>query len=252
MGENQQIVVIACAVLREVIGQYTKDRSMQFICMEYGLHLTPQKMTPAIQAQIDALPAPSTVLIGFGLCGNGLVGIKSRHHTLIIPRVDDCVSLFLGSRQAYLREFQADPATYYLTPGWLECGGEPKSEYEKCRDKYGPEKAAFVSDALYARYRRVCLVAFTREDLDRYRPRAIEVAEFCRERWGWKYQERVGSDALIRRLLDVARVRVAADEAPDLQDFVVVKPGEEVRQEPFMSGQTLQEESGTCSTYTTK
>jgi hypothetical protein len=252
MGENREIVVIACAVLREVISRNIKDRSMQVICMEYGLHLTPQKTTPAIQAQIDALPASSTVLIGFGLCGNGLVGLKSRHHTLVIPRVDDCISLFLGSRRAYLREFHADPATYYLTPGWLECGGEPKSEYEKCRDKYGPEKAALISDALYGRYRRVCFVAITPEDLERYRPRAIEVAEFCRKRWSWKYQERVGSDALIRRLLDAGRARVAADEAPDLQDFVIIKPGEEVRQEPFMAGQTLQEEPGTCTTYTIK
>jgi hypothetical protein len=252
MGESQQIVIIACAVLREVIDQHIKERSMQFICMEYGLHLTPQKMTPAIQAQIDALEAPSTVLIGFGLCGNGVVGLKSRHHTLIIPRVDDCVSLFLGSRQAYLREFNAHPATYYLTPGWLECGGEPKSEYLRYCDRYGPAKAALISDALYGRYRRVCFVAFRREDLDRYRPRAIEVAEFCRERWGWKYQERVGSDALIRRLLDIARAGVAPEEAANPQEFLVIRPGEEVRQEPFMTAQTLQEETGTCTTYTTK
>ncbi|MBZ5496500.1 MAG: DUF1638 domain-containing protein [Acidobacteriia bacterium] len=250
MAENQQAVVIACAVLREVV---RTGIEIPFIFMDYGLHLTPRKMRAAIQEQIDALAAPHLVLIGFGLCGNGLIGLQARHHTLIIPRVDDCVSFFLGSRAAYLREFHAEPATYYITPGWLECGGEPMSEHQKHCDKYGPAKAALISDALYGRYRKVCFVAFSPQDLERYRPRAMRVAEFCRERWRWQYTERVGSDALIRRLLEFGRAAVPAGDLCVTEDFVIIKPGEEVRQEQFLMNETaLTEKSGSCTTCTIK
>jgi len=243
MAANRQILVIACAVFKEVIPQYIREASTQVVFMEYGLHLTPRKLSAAIQEQIDAQTEPRLVLIGFGLCGNGLIGLKSRSHTLILPRVDDCVALHLGSQADYLAAFQAEPATYYLTPGWLECGGEPMSEHEKCRARFGPEKADLISDALYGQYRRTCLITFTAEDLARYRPRAMQVAAFCRERWGWQYQERVGSDALIKRLLDAGNKAAVASEPQDSRDFLVIDPGGEVSQEMYLPSLDIQEEA---------
>lgn len=243
-GSHKSIVIIACAVFRDVINAYPGARDATVVFMDYGLHLTPRKMRAAIQEQIDALAAPSMVMIGFGLCGNGLAGIQPRCHTLVIPRIDDCVSLYLGSRAAYLDAFQAGPATYYLTPGWLECGGEPMSEHRKCVDQYGLEKAGMVSDMLYGKYRNVCFVAFTPEEMDRYRPRALEVAAFCREHWGWLYSERLGSDRLIRRLIDMGRI--GPEEADG--EFVIVKPGGEVRQEEFLLTPILSGDDSCIST----
>jgi hypothetical protein len=252
MAESPPTVIITCAVLREAIQKLLADQSTRIIVMDYGLHLTPQKMRAAIQEQIDGLASPHLVLIGFGLCGNGLVGLKSRNHTLVIPCVDDCIALFFGSRTAFLREFHADPGTYYLTPGWLECQGEPRGEHLKCCEKYGPEKAALITDALYGRYRKACFIALTPEDLEQYRAQATEVAEFCRERWGWQYKEAVGSDVFIRRLLEFARDGISVDARQDPEDFVFIRPGEEVRQQPFMLQATIQEESDSCTTYTIK
>lgn len=235
-------VVIACAVFRGTIQNYIHDQNTRVIVMDYGLHLTPQKMRAAIQEQIDALAAPHLVLIGFGLCGNGLVGLKSRNHILVIPRVDDCVALFFGSRRTYLQEFRAEPGTFYLTPGWLECGGEPRSEYLKCTARYGVEKATLISNALYGRYRRACLIALSAEELEKYRGQAGEVAAFCRERWGWGYKEIVGSPALIQRLLDFSRQEIPADRLRTTEEYVVIRAGEEVSQEPFMLEAAIQEE----------
>jgi hypothetical protein len=253
MPEMQPTAIIACAVFRDVFHNRGAGPDIPIILMDYGLHLTPRKMRAAIQERLDALCAPHCILIGFGLCGNGLAGLKSRQHMLVIPRVDDCISLFLGSRAAYLREFRDNPATYYLTPGWLECGGEPWSEYQKQCARYGADKASLIADALYGRYRKICFVAFTPEEQERYRPRALQVAEFCRERWNWKYEERIGSDALIRKLLEFACAGSAGVAACGSEEFVIIRPGEEVLQEQFMeSRSTFQEESGTCTTYTIK
>ncbi len=242
MPANQPTVVIACAVFRGTIQDMIGNQNTRVMVMDYGLHLTPQKMRAAIQQQIDDLATPHIVLIGFGLCGNGLVGLKSRHHTLVIPRVDDCVALFFGSRKTYLREFQAEPGTYYLTPGWLECGGEPRSEYLKCVEKYGTEKAMLISNTLYGRYRKACFIALSAAELEQYRAQARQVADFCRMRWGWEYKEVVGSPALIERLLEFGRPGASTDEFHSTEEYVVIQPGGEVTQEQFMLQPTLRKE----------
>ena len=242
MPVNQPTVVIACAVFRGAIQKLIGDQKTRIVVMDYGLHLTPQKMRAAIQDQIDGLTVPHLVLIGFGLCGNGLVGLKSRGHTLVIPRVDDCVALFFGSRATYLKEFQAEPGTYYLTPGWLECGGEPRTEYLKCVEKYGTEKATLISNTLYGRYRKACFIALTPAELDQYRAQARQVAEFCRMRWGWEYKEVIGSPALLERLLEFGREKISTGELRSSEEYVVIQPGEEITQAPFMLQPMLQEE----------
>jgi hypothetical protein len=40
---------------------------------------------------------------------------------------------------AYMREFNSTPGTYYLTKGWLESGSDPLKEYHENLQKYGPE-----------------------------------------------------------------------------------------------------------------
>ena len=82
---------------------------------------------------------------------------------------------------------------------------------------------------MYGRYKRLCFVAHNQVDLDEYRPRALEVAAFCAQRWGMTYEERIGSDGLIRRLLEAPRRR---GELGD--DFVIIPPGGTVQQKMFI------------------
>jgi len=98
---------------------------------------------------------------------------------LLIPRADDCIAILLGSYQAYLKEFNDNPGTYYLTKGWLESGSDPLKEYRQVRDKYGAENAEWIMDQQYQHYNRLVLVAHTQEDLEKYPPRAQEIARYC-------------------------------------------------------------------------
>ena len=197
------------------------------IFMDYGLHRQPGKMTRELQEMIDGIETPSMILLGYGLCGKGLAGIKSGKHTAKIPRVDDCRAILLGSRKAYRREFSAVPGTYYLSKGWLESGSHPLKEYEEYVDKYGAEKTKWIMDQQYQNYERLLLVGHTQNDLKTYRPQAQEVARYC-EQWGMRYEEMLGSDEYVRRLL-------AVDEISDHnEDFVIIPPGGEIRQEQFI------------------
>jgi hypothetical protein len=201
----------------------------QITFLDYGLHRVPAKLTLAVQEEIDKLTEPSLVVLGYGLCGNGLDGVKARQHRLLISRADDCIAILLGSYKRYIQEFESEPGTYYLTKGWLESGSNPLSEYEEYKERFGEKEAEWLMDQQYQHYSRLVLVAHNQKDLDTYRPQAQEVAKFC-ERWDMRYEEILGSDIYVKRLVEMA---TSAGEAN--QDFVVVQPGGEIKQKQFIS-----------------
>lgn len=227
-ADKLPIVIIACQVFQSILEQrLPPDLAGQISFMDYGLHRVPAKMTGALQDAIDSIRQPSLVVLGYGLCGNGLRGLKAGQHTLLVARVDDCIAILLGSHAAYMREFNREPGTYYLTKGWLESGSDPLKEYLEYKEKY-PEDADWLMDQQYQHYKRLVFVAHNQADLEAYRPRALEVARFC-ERWGMRYEEVLGSEWYVRRLIEVAANLDQADS-----DFVVIPPGGEIRQDQFM------------------
>jgi hypothetical protein len=237
--ERMPIHVIACHVLQDLLEPLLPDDLAEDVTFqEYGLHRVPDKLTRTIQERIDAVEEPSLIVLGYGLCGNGVQGVKSRQHTLLIPRTDDCIAILLGSRRAYRREFNAVPGTYYLSKGWLESGSHPLSEYQEYAEKYGREDAEWILDQQYQHYERVALVAHSKPALEASAPAAREVARFCK-RWDMRYEEILGSDDYVRRLIDAAiALRDGATLGEDgiERDFVVVPPGNEVRTSAFVLG----------------
>jgi hypothetical protein len=229
MMDQLPIVVIACRVFQDLLEHYLpSDLVDQVTFLDYGLHEFPKKLTKAVQEQIDGVQGPSRILLSYGLCGNGLNGIQAGEHTLVIPRADDCIAIFLGSYQAYLKEFNDNPGTYYLTKGWLESGSDPLKQYHQTVEKYGAETGEWIMDQQYMNYRRLVFVAHTQEDLERYRPRAQEVAEYC-ARWGMKYEEVLGSDAYIRNLVEAVNTLSDSNE-----EFLVISPGGIIQQNYFL------------------
>jgi hypothetical protein len=225
----QPVVVIACKVFQNFIEAYLPDGlAGEITFLDYGLHAVPRKLKTTLQEQIDAVAEPSLIVLGYGLCGNGLHGIKAGLHTLLVPRTDDCIAVFLGSYAAYQREFNNTPGTYYLTKGWLESGSNPLAEYQKYVEKYGEKQARWLMDTQYQHYRRLALVAHQPADLEKYRPQAREVADYCAQ-WGVSYEEILGSDAYVKRLGQVAQALELAGD-----DFVVVPPGGELKQSHFL------------------
>jgi hypothetical protein len=225
----QPVVVIACKVFQNFIEAYLPDGlAGEITFLDYGLHAVPRNLKTTLQAQIDSVAEPSLIVLGYGLCGNGLHGIKAGAHTLLVPRTDDCIAILLGSYAAYQREFNDTPGTYYLSKGWLESGSNPLQEYQGYVEKYGEKQASWLMDTQYRHYQRLALVAHRPDDMEKYRPLAKEVAKYCAQ-WGVRYEEILGSDAYVRRLGQVAQALELAGE-----DFVVVPPGGELKQNQFL------------------
>ena len=227
--QKNPIVVIACAVFQDLLENLLPEGlASQVTFLDYGLHIAPANLAKTLQATIDNIAEPSFIVLGYGLCGNGLNNLQSGVHTLLVPRADDCIAILLGSYKAYRQEFDNNPGTYYLTKGWLKSGSDPLREYEVLLEKYGSKKADWLMDMQYKNYKRLVLVAHSQDELDTYRPRALEVAEYC-ERWGMKYEEILGSDIYIRLLVEGATTLSKSDDS-----FLLISPESTIQQRQFI------------------
>ena len=160
------------------------------------------------------------IVLGYGLCSNGIVGICARRHPLIVPRIHDCISLFLGSHGSYEDQAKKEPGTYYLTPGWIEKGETPLSKYESYARSYGEETAKWVLHEEMKNYTRILLINTGVYEIDRYREIARQNAEFL----GISCQEVKGSPVLFRALV----------RGPREKDFLHIERGHTIQQAMFL------------------
>ena len=212
--------VLACATVMEEMLPLLPE-GMAYQVLDFGLHVNPAGLKRALQNAVDAAAGTADeVILGYGLCSMAVVGLRANGCTLVVPRVDDCISIFLGSGRAYKQQARAEPGTYYLTKGWLEVGDTPFSDYNRLAGKYGPEKAEWIIRQMIKNYTRLALIDTGRQaDLDRYRDQARRLAE----RWSLRFEEIRGSDALVRQMLF----------GPWDETFVVVPSGQLIRYEHF-------------------
>ena len=198
-----------------------------------GLHdLGVERMVPRLQEQIEALSGEGydAIVLVYGLCNNGIVGLQGLDTRLVIARAHDCITLFMGDRQRYLAYFHAHPGTYYRTTGWLEhanstsVGEETVTQklglamqYEELVIKYGQDNAKYIRETLgdwKQNYDRLTYIRMGLECEEPFREMARrEAAEK-----GWTFDEVDGSMNLLRKA-----IHGEWDE-----DFVVLEPGQTV------------------------
>jgi hypothetical protein len=220
--EEKKILIIACSIMKDELVHVRPD-GISFVFLEQSLHRTPQKMKEAIQEEInkaEGWEGGDSIILSYGLCSNGIVGIKANRHTIVIPRVHDCITLFLGSRERYFEEHQKEPGTYYLTRGWIEEKKSPLGIYEEYCQRYGKETAEWAIKEELKNYTRIALVESELGLSDNHRKHAQENARFLNLR----YEEIKGSLDFFRKII----------QGPWDKDFVVLKPGEEATQEIFL------------------
>jgi hypothetical protein len=151
--------VIACETLRNELEHCAAraNRSTEIFWIESGLHNTPGSLHDRLQKTLDELKGFARVLLCFGFCGNSVLGLRTGDFELIVPRVDDCISLLLGSLKLR-RDLDRRFAAYYLTEGWMSGEQNILSEYEYCVRRYGEKTAKDISTMMYAHYRTLGLL----------------------------------------------------------------------------------------------
>jgi hypothetical protein len=239
---SQFLKVIACEIaLREIC--FAAAQSRNLVDLEFlpqGLHDIPNQGLGQIQERIDAVPAGKydAILLGYGLCGNIIRGLKARQTRIVVPRAHDCITFFLGSKERYQQLAENHGGAYFYTSGWLEVlqrrgdkagtvssmflpsraglGGGAPAAYAEWVEKYGEEKARYlleVMDDWTQHYTHGVLIEF---DFTRTLKLREQVEAICAQR-GWTFQELAGDLSLFQRWLE-------GDWDP--RDFLVLQPNQ--------------------------
>lgn len=221
MGDMRYLV-IACNIMKEELLRF-QTNGISFVFLEQSLHRTPQKMKGVVQEEMDKAEnwEGDYIILSYGLCSNGIVGVKSKSHSIVIPRVHDCIALFLGSWDRYMEEHKKEPGTYYLTKGWIEEGKSPIGIYKEYCQRYDKETAEWAIKEELKNYTRIALVDMGVDLSETHREHAKENARFLHLR----YEEINGSLAFFEKML----------RGWWSEDFIILKPGQEVTQELFLT-----------------
>jgi len=146
--------------------------------LEAQLHLRPERLKAALQTAVAEADKPgATIVLGYGLCSNTVLGLKTEHATLVVPKVDDCIAMMLGSNEAFAAENAKERDSYYVAKAYLEECDTIVSEHEKLIEKRGAERAEKMMRLLLKHYTRIVLVDTGRYDLEPYRARVADFAE---------------------------------------------------------------------------
>lgn len=216
--------IIACHVLWRELAYYAAQGThfCDITFLRKGLHDTPPLLREQVQAAIDGLDQSyDAVLLGYGLCSNGLEGITARRAPLVVPRAHDCITLLLGSKERYREYFDSHPGTYWYSPGWIDEGDMPgegrhRAAYERYVAQYGEENARYLMEMEQAwmnNYSNAAYVDLGVGDAERLKAFTRESAEWL----GWSCDVLDGDPGLVKRFL-------AGDW--DDEAFLVVQPGE--------------------------
>ena len=152
-------LIITCETLRNEIELVLKQHKLNFdiVWLESGLHDVPAELHSLLQKHLDQVQGYDQVLLALGRCGGALNGLKTGNYETILPKADDCISLFFGSdKERY--QFGNEYAAVYLTEGWA-CGERGiLSDVKTYLEEYDEETAKYLIDALYGNFHTLALL----------------------------------------------------------------------------------------------
>jgi hypothetical protein len=226
-------LLIACEVLaREAyLCAAHSPHIVDIRLLEKGLHDTPEELRRELQVLIDGADGSyDALLLGYGLCSNSTAGLMARGVPLVLPRAHDCITLYLGSRARYEKEFYSQPGTYYYTASYVERSDESSSvalgavadeqrrkTYEEYVEKYGRNNADYLMEVMgewASNYSRAAFIEMGVGPSTEAECRARQEAQ----RRGWTFEKLEGELILIRKLV----------EGDWDDEFLVVRPGERI------------------------
>lgn len=228
MEKTKRFCIISCHVLWRELSYFASlsGNIFNIVFLRQGLHCTPDLLRKELQESIDKVDGEGydAILVGYGLCSNGVSGIKAGKTRLVLMKGHDCITFLLGSKEKYKQYFDNHPGTYWYSPGWIDTGTQPGKDryeavYKEYLERYGEDNAEYLMEmdqGWYREYSNAAYVDLGFMDSAEYRKYTKECAEWLK----WNYDEIQGDSSLIKKFLD-------GDW--DSEAFLVAEPGQEIK-----------------------
>lgn len=232
-----RIHIIACRIFARELGALAavSPNTVDITWLPRGLHNTPERLRERIIATLDDIYGqlargelefrPDFIVLGYGLCSNGVVGVCCRDIPIVVPRTDDCIALFLGSQARYMDEFSAAKGAYWLNSGWIEqCARLFDEEDFKRRrwleyaQKYGEDNADYLIEVESGWMKNYSTLGYIRSSVYEnplYRDAALRDAAAH----GWRLRDVDGDDRMLRMMVEGTW---------NEDEFIILKPGERI------------------------
>lgn len=211
-------IIVACHTLENELKIAIEETGCDYpvLWIESGLHLCTESLNKRLQLELDRIFNVERVLLAFGYCGNSLLELTSREAEVIFPRVDDCITLLLGSQRERKR-ISDEEGTYFLTKGWLEFESNIWQEYQYAIKKYGKDRAERIFKQVLSHYHRLGIIDTGSYELPDFLKLTTEIAETLK----LKHEVIPGTISYLKKLLT----------GPWDNEFVIIAPGDKVKLE---------------------
>lgn len=227
-----RIKVIACKVMqREMyLCAANSPNIIDIQWLKQALHNEPERLRAQLQQAIDETDNNTeetydTIVLGYCLCSNGIIGLHSTRHPIVIARGHDCITMLLGSKERYKELFNTyNGGIYWYSPGWIEHSLQPGKEryemiYKSYADKYGEENAQYLMDMeqnWFKEYKHALYIKTEWLDNTGYQAYTKECADYL----GWQCHITDGNFRLIKDMFDGKW---------DNENILVIPPGRSVK-----------------------
>ena len=227
-----RVALFACTVFEDEIALHARDAAhiVETRWFEIGLHDRPDQLRASLQTHLDeiaARPDIEAVVLAYGLCGRGTAGLRAVRHPLVVPRAHDCITVFMGSKEAYAAHQRRCPTCYYYTPGWNRARRVPGPDMLELRRadfalRFDAEDVEFLMDS--EREQLAMHDTATYLDLGTANARTeADYARSCADWLGWKFEHLPGDPSLLKDLLWGRW---------DPERFLIVPPGMQIGHAP--------------------
>ena len=200
-NDFQKIILIACSMIEDEINAVF-DRfegpDIEIRWQERGHHNDPEKLHTVIQTEINKAEndGADLIMLAYGLCGNGAVGLHTSKAVLAMPRFDDCVNMMLCTGKRDRRNY-LEPGNMYLTGGWSRDEGALLEMFRTYLSRYGERKGKKVMKLMLDSYSKVTVIDTGCYDAEPVREYAAE----CADQFGLMKDEVPGSNRILYKLI---------------------------------------------------
>lgn len=207
--------IVACNTIADELNMAINETGCTYpvFWVESGLHMYTTTLKERLQQEIDKITGVDRVLLAFGYCGNALLGLSSSTFKIIFPKVEDCITLILGSPEKR-KEVIDEKGTYFLTKGWLDFERNIWVEYQDSLKRYGKEKTDRIYKSLLVHFKRLGIVETGAYPLDEFFKRTQKIAKSLK----LEHEIVPGTLRYLKKLLT----------GPWDEEFAIVNPGETV------------------------